>query len=446
MLRQDHGRLVGVPAIAAVLNWLVRPSMFGGYSFRRNCSWTPGSLAIAALLWAWGEEKTLTDRYATARQTIARLAGEQRASVSYQSFLKVLRRHSGALLFAIMQAFQKSMRELFAGSFRVGGYLAFGVDGTRIDVPRTLSNEQAFSPAKRRTRFRGRRRRAASRKAAVPRIWLTTLWHLGIGLPWGWTRGASDSGERGHLLKMLDWLPERSLLTADAGFVGYAFWQALLDAGHDFLIRAGANVTLLKQLGYFREGTNRVYLWPDRHACQRQPPIVLRLVVVHDGKQPVYLVTSVLEKAKLSDQQVIELYKARWGVEVFYRSFKRTFDRHKLRSASPHHALIELDWSLLALWAACLYAKHQQAQAGEDIGKTSVAGVLRVIRRAVHAYALPVSQLLARALVDSYRRENKASRDYPRKKTDYRAASPPTILKATKNQITLAQELKRLTA
>jgi hypothetical protein len=245
---------------------------------------------------------------------------------------------------------------------------------------------------------------------------------------------------------MLEWLPEGSLLTADAGFVGYAFWQALLDAGHDFLIRVGANVTLLKQLGYFREGVDRVYLWPDKQARKRQPPIVLRLIIAHDGKHPVYLVTSVLEKTQLPDRQVIELYKARWGVEVFYRSFKRTFDRHKLRSASPHHALIELDWSLLALWAACLYAKHQQARAGQDIGKTSVAGVLRVIRQAIRSSTLPASLLFSRAVVDSYRRQTKASRDYPRKKTDYRAASPPAILKATKSQITLAQEFKRLTA
>ncbi len=328
----------------------------------------------------------------------------------------------------------------------MAGYLALGVDGKRIDVPRTLANERAFGKMTCRTHRRTRRRQAARKKAAAPRIWLTTLWHLGTGLPWSWTRGASDSSERHHMLDMLGWLPERSLLTADAGFVGYQFWQSLLDAGHDFLIRVGANVTLLKQLGYFRERAGRVYLWPDKHARKGRPPIVLRLVVAHNGRHPVYLVTTVLAQATLCDSQLIELYQARWGVEVFYRSFKRTFERHKLRSHSPKHALVELDWSLAALWAACLYAKHHQAEAGEDIAKTSVAGVLRILRRAIREPGDPVEPQLAKALVDSYRRQNKASRDYPRKKINTPATSPPIILKATKLQTTLAKELKRLTA
>lgn len=291
MPHQDQGRSTRGPAIAPALDWLVAPQLFGRLSFRKGCSWTPQALVQAALAWAWGEETALTDRYFTARQTIAQREDGQRELVSYQAFVKLLKRHSALLLLALVEALQRRMREALAESYRVAGYLAFGVDGTRIDAPRTLPNEQAFGGARCRTRRRGRRRRAARKKVAAPRIWLTTLWHLGSGLPWGWTHGPSDSCERGHLLAMLAWLPERSLLTADAGFVGYEFWQALQAAGHDFLIRVGANVTLLKQLGCFRECAGRVYLWPDKQARKRRPPIVLRLVVAHEGKHPVYLVS-----------------------------------------------------------------------------------------------------------------------------------------------------------
>ena len=245
---------------------------------------------------------------------------------------------------------------------------------------------------------------------------------------------------------MLPELPERSLLTADAGFVGYQFWQALQEAGHDFLIRVGANVTLLKRLGCCRECAGRVYLWPDGAARKQRPPIVLRLIVAHGGKHPVYLVTSVLAKHALSDRQLIELYRARWGVEVFYRSFKRTFGRHKLRCGSPENARVELDWSLAAIWAACLYAKRHQLHAGEDPAKTSVAGVLRVLRRAMRQPNLAIVKRLAAAIVDPYHRDDKASRDYPRKKTDAPGTAPPLILNATKAQIALAGQIKRLTA
>lgn len=68
-------------------------------------------------------------------------------------------------------------------------------------------------------------------------------------------------------------LPLGSLVAADAGFVGYEYWKALLDAGHDFVIRVGANVKLLKNLGYARLHNDLVYLWPDAAAAKGQPPL-----------------------------------------------------------------------------------------------------------------------------------------------------------------------------
>lgn len=103
--------------------------------------------------------------------------------------------------------------------------------------------------------------------------------------------------------------------------MGYELWQALLRAGHHFVIRVGANVRLLRQLGWVREHAHVVYLWPDSAARKRQPPLVLRLVVVQDGKQPMYLVTD-LPQTRLSNRQVATIYGARWGVEVFFRTFR----------------------------------------------------------------------------------------------------------------------------
>jgi len=68
---------------------------------------------------------------------------------------------------------------------------------------------------------------------------------------------------------------------------------ASLDAS-DVLLRVGANVQLLKKLGWARESAGTVYLWRDGASRQTRPPLVLRLVVVDADKHPVYLVTSVL--------------------------------------------------------------------------------------------------------------------------------------------------------
>jgi IS4 transposase len=284
------------------------------------------------------------------------------------------------------------MKEMLPEQLKVAGYVVFAGDGSRIELARTESLEDAFSPQrkkkqKKRSKGKGKsqgkgvRRSAGSaakakavkkqsaesmaKKGNSPQMWLTLLWHVGTGLPWTWKTGPSDSSERGQLEEMLAELPENSLITADAGFVGYDFWSTILDAGQQFVIRVGANVRLLRELGYARQHDHTVYLWPDAAAKKKQPPLVLRLIVIHDGKHPVYLVTN-LTKSQLSDGQAGMIYGARWGIELFFRTFKQTFGRRKLRSRSAENADLELDWSLLGLWCICLLGQRELAAGGED--------------------------------------------------------------------------------
>ena len=59
-------------------------------------------------------------------------------------------------------------------------------------------------------------------------------------------------------------------------------------------------------------------------------PLVLRLVQVKtEGKNPMYLLTSVHSEDLLTDTQVAELYRLRWGVEVMYGTLRRTLEHHK---------------------------------------------------------------------------------------------------------------------
>ena len=85
-----------------------------------------------------------------------------------------------------------------------------------------------------------------------------------------------------------------------------------------------------------------------------QPPLVLRLIVSKRKQKRVYFVSSILSRREMSDEVLLGIAQRRWGVELFYRSWKQTFDKRKLRSRKSAHALIELDWSLIALWGLCL--------------------------------------------------------------------------------------------
>ena len=466
MAHQDQGRGRSECSHAydlhKALRWLTVGASLCGMVFRPDCTWTPQTLGFAALLWAWSDEKTLTERFATSRKIIINRYGtQQEPAGSYQAFIKMLCKWTEPLRQALATAFRQRMIETMATVWMVGKWLVFAVDGTRVDVPRTRRNEERYSPKsklsreaqkRRRQRRRKRRRRALQaareRKANVPRIWLTMLWHVGSGLPWDWRTGPSDSSERGHLQEMLGSVPAGSLLTADAGFVGYDFWKTVLDGGHQLLIRVGSNVKLLKKLGYARERDGLVYLWPDRAAKKRLPPLVLRLAVVTSTERgPIYLVTSVMSRDALSDAEMAAVYRKRWGIEVYYRHCKQTFERRKLRSQNPDNAMVELHWALLGMWAMGLHSHSRLV--GQDVSpeRISFAGIWRAYRRPMREYKSSpdpgerMKDLIDRAIIDPYKRKNKASRDFPRKKQE-QATGAPILRTATRAQVQRATQVK----
>lgn len=450
MSHRDCVRL-NLVCIKQCLRWLFAGINWSTIAFRDDCRWTPKLLAGAALLWAWSDEETLTERFRTVRKIATYLdGGQQQLGKSYQAFTKMLRRWTDPLVLLLQSALRARMQACLSQYWKVGGFVLYGVDGSRIDLPRTRSHEQAYSSTRKKRRGKKRRKKKTAAKDAAkansPQLWLTTMWHAGTGLPWDWRIGPADSSERAHMREMLAGLPAGAMVAADAGFVGYEGLQDIVQGGRHILLRVGANVRLLKKLGYARESENIVYLWPDQAARQGQEPLRLRLVVAHNGKHPVYLVTSVLSPSRLSDEQVIEMYGKRWGIELFYRHLKQTFRRRKLHSTSAENARIELVWSLAGLWAMALYALVEAGRHKILPARLSFAKLLLAFRRTLRDYLHPTEQgerlceRLRQAIIDSYVRKNKASRNYPRKKQE-KPPGPPTILQATKEQIRVAKEL-----
>lgn len=82
----------------------------------------------------------------------------------------------------------------------VFGLILFGVDGSRFDLPRTQSHETAYGVRRNKRGKKLKRNRrlkprtaAHTKKANVPQMWLTLLWHVGTGLPWTWRNGPTGS-------------------------------------------------------------------------------------------------------------------------------------------------------------------------------------------------------------------------------------------------------------
>ena len=263
------------PDLLQAMSEFATPGVFAALD-TGGWAWSAWMLAMGAILMVWDSTPSLTARFDSVRATLRELFSKKPLGGSYQGFIKALMKHSPALLSLLTPHLRQRLRDL-AGTHRLcQGWCAFAVDGSRVECPRTAANQKVL--------------RCAGRKKTGPQLFLTTILHMGTGLPWAFQTGPGTDSERNHLRNLLHLLPAHALLVADAGFVGYDLLAALLQSGSQFLIRVGSNVTLLRELGFaVAQADNTVYLWPDRHRQNNLPPLVLRLVELHDGRKPVFL-------------------------------------------------------------------------------------------------------------------------------------------------------------
>jgi hypothetical protein len=382
---------------------------------------------------SWNETPALTERFQVVRDQLHCLFPRWRLGSSYSGWCAALQARSAEILPAVVRRLRGRMQAMSAFWCREG-WVAFAADGTRAECPRTEANERDLG--------------CAGKQRTTPQLMLTTLYHLGTGLPWAFRVGPGTESERCQLAQMIEELPWGLLLVADAGFAGYELCAALQNRGRHFLLRVGSNIHLLRELGYAYEVQGQtVYLWPQKQQQKSKPPLVLRLIVLGSAAKPVYLITDVLDPKELSDAQAKTFYAMRWGIEVFYRSYKRTMDHHKMLSRTPATCLEELRWTLIGLWLMGLMSVEQIVAADKDPLAWSVAASRNCLRRALRGAvsgqrprtALRVQ--LAHAVKDRYVRQRpKAARNWPRKKQES-PPGPPKIHTATLEEVELAKQL-----
>ena len=170
--------------------------------------WKPQRLAWMGLLMSWDEGQTLGARWDHACTVANELHSHWKLGESYSGFTEALVRETPRLLDAIKQRFRREMQALPGRFWKCNGWAAFAVDGSRQESPHTAANEAELG--------------CAGRDKTAPQVFITTVWHLGLGLPWDFRVGPGTDSERHHAFDMVDELPTQALLVADAGFVGYS--------------------------------------------------------------------------------------------------------------------------------------------------------------------------------------------------------------------------------
>jgi hypothetical protein len=416
----------------AIGKWL--PGQFFSRWPVAGSRWSPLRVFWMAILMAWSAEQTLQARCAETRQVVRSLFPKWPLGKSYTGWYQAQLKWLTPLQPALSQRLRQQVQTRAGRHWQREGWCAFAVDGSRVECPRTEANERGL--------------KCAGRKKTGPQLFVTTLLHMGTGVPWDFRIGPGTASERRHLEEMLPDLPKHSLVVADAGFTGYEFYRRIIAAKQSFLLRVGANVHLLRKLGHIeQEGRDTVYLWPEKN--WHEPPVVLRLIERRQGAKTMYLVTNVLDKKALSEKSAAVFYEMRWGVEVFYRSLKQTLAKRRMLSRTPEAAQCELTWALFGLWLLGLMTVERILARGGDPLRWSAAkardrvrcSLRRALSRRHQDRALAGD--LSHATKDSYARSgSKRARDWPHKKKE-KPPGEPKIQSATAEQLRAMKRLKQ---
>ena len=335
--------------------------------------------------------------------------------------------------------------DAFRQRFGVSEFVVLAADGSRFEAPGTTANEAAFG--------------AAGRRGTGPQIAATVLYHLGTGLPFAARLGPGTASELRHPDNRLPSLPDRTLLSADAGFPHFDLLERLDADGHAFLMRVGADRTLLAELvepaecehaDGARGGGRQVWFWPEAKRRAGRPPLSLRRVEVETDRPDLpnaFLLTN-LSAADLPDERAAALYRRRWGAEVFFRTAEQTLQSRSLRSRTPLRALCEAEWLIPSVLLLGLLTAGAVAAAGGEASAWSPARSLETVRRRLrHAvrrggrWTRRLRDELAACVIDRRpRRGPKRPRDRPQKKHD-RPPRPPKLRPATSTERQRAQDL-----
>lgn len=429
-MARKQGRNAYRRDLTAEFDGLFPPALFRGLPRHGNAEWTPRMVLWVSVIMFWVSGKTLDEQFSAARRIVRFLRPQWNVPVSYSGFVAAQIRWwplVGPLLIARLRPDESA-----GSAWRVRGWLLLAVDGSRFECPRTTANEAGLG--------------CAGREKTSPQLFHTLLQHVGTGLPWDFRIGPGTDSERRHLDEMLPGLPENTLLTADAGFIGYDLCSQLIDANQAFVLRIGGNRTLIENLEEGGED-NIVSLWPKEQQSRSQPPLKLRRVCFpSSGGLPVVLITNVLDPKILSDEDAQEIYRSRWGIEVYFRHLKQTMGFTAIKSRTPATAINEHRWRLISFWTLQRIAVGHQLAAKQNPRRFSAAQARREIRDVLALMqqgrrATPLAKRCLTMQTDPYERHGpKTTRKWPRKKND-KPPTPPKTRPAKDSEIRKAKEL-----
>jgi Transposase DDE domain len=398
----------------------------------------PLILIMIVMTWAAGDSQLET--FETARGFyVTCYHARKRPGKTLQGFQKALSRVPMRVFRTLAAGVRQQIRARFADRLLVDGFEPMGCDGSRIECPRSRELEA--------------RLRHAGKEDAAPTLWVTAVVHLATGLLWSWQLGPGTADERVHLRQLLTTLSPQTIIVCDAAYMGYELVRAIVGTNRSFLFRMSSKVHLYTPeqatLTDWSEGT--VLYWPEYAQRKGLAPLHCRLIRVPaqgTTKRDVWLLTDILDPARLSASTAAKFYRWRWRNEGVFRTYKRIINKLKISSRTVRLAHREAELSLLATQ---ILLAHADLALRSPMPATRSGGVPVISPRKVLIEIRKELKETERRRVPSYRqrlegcraeardqKSPKATREWPRRKP-HEPPKPPILLTLTKEQKALLE-------
>jgi hypothetical protein len=156
-----------------------------------------------------------------------------------------------------------------------------------------------------------------------------------------------------HARQMLSYLAPGTLILADLGYFGFAWFDELTQAGFWWVSRLREKTSYTVIHTYYRQGeTFDGLVWLG--AYEAKAGLAVRLVEFRVGATLLRYVTNVTDPHQLSIRDIARLYARRWDIELAFLTLKRELGLHLLWSSKAELILIQV-------WAVLIIAQLVQA-------------------------------------------------------------------------------------
>ena len=162
----------------------------------------------------------------------------------------------------------------------------------------------------------------------------------------------------------------------DKGYMNYSWWYDISDKGSYFVTRLKRNSAVIEEsdIQIHNEiiSSQLIRIKPSHHGKNRSCTKLLRRVFVQrEEKSPLVLVTNDLNR---SSEEIADLYKSRWQIELFFKWIKQNLKIKKFLGKSENAVKTQICIALISF--VLLHLRNELMEICSEISKKNLLKII----------------------------------------------------------------------